>query len=260
MTPNARMLRLAAITVGFTVMAFAVFVPSVLMQQQGGPYILNPTLLAGGGGASSNGNTRVEGSIGQAVLGSSSGGSFSLNGGFWQAAQAPAVANSISGTISYCIDQTKKVPNATVQTTSGSPTASTTTNASGFYQLDNLGVGPYTVTPSKTGAVSGITAFDAAIVAQYVANIATPTSCQMLAGDASNNGSLSAFDAALIAQTVANISNPGIAGTWKFVPASRSYPMNSLSGNLPNENYDAVLVGDVSGNWTPARPQQQKPT
>src|SRR6266550_232072 len=126
---DVRRLPQVAITVVFTVMAFAVFVPSVLMQQQGGPYILNPTLLAGGGGATSNGNTRVEGSIGQAVLGSSSGGSFSLNGGFWQAAQAPAVANSISGTISYCIDQTKKVPNATVQTTSGSPSASTTTSA-----------------------------------------------------------------------------------------------------------------------------------
>ena len=253
MTPIARMLRPAAITVVFTVMAFAVFVPSVLMQQQGGPYILNPSVIAGGGGTSTNGSTNISGTIGQGVLGASSGGSFSLNGGFWQAAQAPAVANSISGTISYCIDQTKKVPNATVQTTSGSPTASTTTNASGFYQLDNLGVGPYTIAPSKTGAVSGITAFDAALVAQYVAGITTPTSCQMLAGDASNNGSLSAFDAALIAQTVANISNPGIAGTWKFVPSSRPYV--TLSGNLTNENYDAVLVGDVSGNWTPAGPE-----
>jgi hypothetical protein len=162
-------------------------------------------------------------------------------------------SNSISGTISYCIDQTKKVPNATVQTTSGTPSATTNTNASGFYQLTGLGAGPYTIAPSKTGAVSGITAFDAALVAQYVAGITTPNSCQMLAGDSSNNGSLSAFDAALIAQTVASISNPGIAGTWKVVPSSRSYSM--LNGNLTNENYDAVLVGDVSGNWTPAGPE-----
>jgi hypothetical protein len=233
-----------------------VFVPSASLQQ-GGPYTLNPSVIAGGGGTSTNGNTNISGTIGQGILGTSTGGSFSLNGGFWQG-DAPAVANSISGTISYCIDQTKKVPNATVVTTSGSPSASTSTDATGSYQLTPLGVGPYTVAPSKTGAVSGITAFDAALVAQYVAGILTnPTSCQILAGDSSNNGSLSAFDAALIAQTVAGISNPGIAGTWKFVPSSRSYP---TLGNLTNENYDAVLVGDVSGNWTPAGPEQQKPT
>jgi len=40
MTPIARMLRPAAITVVFTVMAFAVLAPSVLLQQQSGPYFL----------------------------------------------------------------------------------------------------------------------------------------------------------------------------------------------------------------------------
>jgi hypothetical protein len=59
MTPIARMLRPAAITVVFTVMAFAVFVPSVLMQQQGGPYVLNPSVIAGGGGTSTNGSTKI---------------------------------------------------------------------------------------------------------------------------------------------------------------------------------------------------------
>jgi hypothetical protein len=252
---------LLAICALMTVVLPAVLAPSALTQQQGGPYTLNPSVVAGGGGTSTNWNTNISGTIGQGVLGASTGGSFSLNGGFWQA-DAPAVSNSISGTISYCIDQSKKVPNATVQTTSGSPSDTTSTNAAGFYQLDNLAIGPYTVAASKTGAVSGITAFDAALVAQFVAGppFPVPTGCQSLAGDASNNRALSAFDAALIAQTVAGISNPGIAGTWKFIPSSRSYPMNSLNGNLANENYDAVLVGDVSGNWTPAGPEQRKAT
>ena len=251
--PSLRNVVLAAF---FLLLVALVFAPSASVQQQGGPYVLNPTVVAGGGGTSTNGTTRLDGTIGQSALGLSSGGTFSLNAGFWQAA-SPAVSNSISGTISYCIDQTKKVPNATVQTTSGSPSASTSTNASGFYQLDNLGGGPYTVTPSKTGAVSGITPFDAALVAQYAAGILTsPTPCQTLAGDASNNGSMSAFDAGLIAQTAAGIPNAGFAGTWKFVPSSRPYL--TLNANLTNENYDAVLVGDISGNWTPAGPQAPK--
>src|SRR6267143_796503 len=89
-----------------------VFAPSASLQQ-GGPYILNPSVIAGGGGTSTNGSTNITGTIGQGILGTSTGGSFSLNAGFWQA-EAPAATNSISGTISYCIDQTKKVPNAAV--------------------------------------------------------------------------------------------------------------------------------------------------
>jgi hypothetical protein len=171
------------------------------------------------------------------------------------------ICNLVSGTISYCIDPTKKVPNATVATTSGSPSASSMTDANGAYQLTGLLGGPYTVAPSKPAEAPGIaiTAFDAGLVAQFVAGvIPAPNACQVLAGDASNSGALSALDAGLIAQTVAGITNTGIAGTWKFVPPSRSYP--SLAGNLLNQNYDAVLVGDVSGNWPPSGPQGSGPS
>src|SRR5215475_716357 len=61
-------------------------------QQQGGPYVLNPTVVAGGGGTSTNGTTRLDGTIGQSALGLSSGGSFSLNAGFWQAASPCATS------------------------------------------------------------------------------------------------------------------------------------------------------------------------
>ena len=43
---------------------------------------------------------------------------------------------------------------------------------------------------------------------------------------------------------------PGIAGTWKFLPPSRSY--SSTTVDQPNQNYDAILIGDISGNWTAA--------
>jgi hypothetical protein len=167
----------------------------------------------------------------------------------------------VSGTVSYCIDPAKKVPNVTVATTSGAPSASSMTDANGAYKLTGLLGGPYTVAPSKPAEGPGIaiTAFDAGLVAQFVAGvIPAPNACQVLAGDASNSGVLSALDAGLIAQTVAGIANAGIAGTWKFVPPSRSYPL--LNGSLLNQNYDAVLVGDVSGNWPPAGPQGSGPS
>ncbi len=158
---------------------------------------------------------------------------------------------NISGTVSYCVTPANKVPGVMFTASPASQTG--TSDAMGNYGVNALTRGGnYTLKPSKTGAVSGITAFDAALVAQFVAGITTPTSCQQLAGDSSNNGALSAFDAGLIAQTVAGIPNAGIAGTWKFVPANRFYP--NLSADQPSQNFDGVLVGDVSGNWTPAGP------
>lgn len=48
---------------------------------------ISPSVIAGGGGASQGGNLKIEGTIGQSVVGTQmSGGSFSLNGGFWQSA------------------------------------------------------------------------------------------------------------------------------------------------------------------------------
>lgn len=66
-----------------SVLAVVVLATSALTQQQGGPYILNPSVISGGGGRSTNGNTRIEGSIGQSPLGTSTGGSYAINAGFW---------------------------------------------------------------------------------------------------------------------------------------------------------------------------------
>lgn len=166
--------------------------------------------------------------------------------------QVCVVGGTISGTVNYCIGTpVKTVPGVTL-TAAGTPSGMFTTGSNGVYQIAGLGGGPYTVTPTKTGAVNGISSFDASLVAQAAAGIITLTSCQQIGADVSNNGTVSSFDASLIAQTVAGIPNSGIAGTWKFVPNNRSYP--TLSGNQVNQNYDAILVGDVSGNWTPAAP------
>jgi len=72
------------------------FARPALTQQSGGPFTINPSVLSGGGGTSSNGSTSITGSIGQAVLGRSSAGTFSLDGGFWQAAATPCAAPAIT--------------------------------------------------------------------------------------------------------------------------------------------------------------------
>jgi len=84
------------VSVSISILFFtALIAPPVLMQQSGGPYTINPSVISGGGGTSANGTTNLTGTIGQATLGSSSGGTFSLTAGFWQA-DAPCSAPSIN--------------------------------------------------------------------------------------------------------------------------------------------------------------------
>jgi hypothetical protein len=163
---------------------------------------------------------------------------------------------TVSGTISYgttAVNQPKFVSGVTLATT-GSAQLSVVSDNSGFYQLSGLAAGGnYTVTPSKTGNVNGISAFDATLVLRCVAagNNCTLTDNQKLAADASADNLVSAFDATQILRFVAANganANTGQTGNWKFSPAPRSY--NSVSSSFSTENYTAVLIGEVNGDWT----------
>jgi hypothetical protein len=163
---------------------------------------------------------------------------------------------SISGAVSYGTTPTgqtvKSVAGVSMSATGASSTTGSTAS-SGAYTLSNLlSGGNYTVTPSKTGDVNGISSFDASLVARRVAGLITLTPNQMIAADVSNNGSVSSFDASLIARTAAGIPNTGVAGQWRFSPPSLSYP--SLTANQTSQNYEAILMGEVSGNWTAPTP------
>lgn len=118
--------------------------------------------------------------------------------------------------------------------------------------LNGFGTGSYTVTPSKTGGINGLTSFDAAKVAQHVAGVNPLNGTQLVVADVSANGSVSSLDAGMIAKFVAGppYVAPGIGttATWKFNPVSRTY--STVSGSVTGEDYTAFLMGDVSGNWT----------
>jgi len=124
------------------------------------------------------------------------------------------------------------------------------TDSNGMYSFEDVpDGGNYIVTASKSGGVNGITAFDSSLAARFAANLITLTPSQVIAADASGNGVVTAFDASLIARTAANIPNTGLAGTWKFLPDSLN--VLNLSSDQTNQTVTAILVGDVSGNWTP---------
>jgi len=156
---------------------------------------------------------------------------------------------TLGGLITYQTTA-RAVPNVTLAL-SGATTAQATTTASGAYQVTVRDAGAYTLTPTLAGNGNGISALDAAYVAQCVAGVRPLRECPLPAADASGNGSLSALDAAQIAQYVAGLASPtSRVGSWHFSPPMRTYP--AISSALTAEHFAANLVGEVTGNWQPA--------
>jgi Cohesin domain/Carboxypeptidase regulatory-like domain/Dockerin type I domain len=132
----------------------------------------------------------------------------------------------------------------------GSVFISDTTGSPGTYLLTGFGSGSYTVTPSKTGGVNtSISSFDAALVAQYAVAVTSFSSAQLAAADVTGDNTISSFDAALVARYAVAAGPPmGSSGTWIFSPASRTYA--SVDSQLTGDDYVALIMGEVSGNWT----------
>lgn len=152
---------------------------------------------------------------------------------------------------------TRSVPNVLI-TAAGSPVVTDTTGSSGTYLLTGFGAGSYTITPAKSGGTNGaISAFDSGRIAQYVtSNNVNLTPAQKFVADVSGDGSIASYDAALIARYVAGlVSLTGATGNWIFGPASNFHA--SVTADIAGEDYSALLMGDVTGNWgdpSPFRP------
>ena len=172
------------------------------------------------------------------------------------------ISGTISGVVTYLNSATTRPVPGTLLTASGAVVVTDTTDVNGLYDLSGLGNSAYTVTPSKSGDVMGaITSLDASQIAQHVVGISpfNPGGGAFQSADVTGNGTITSLDAAYIARYVALFtSGTGSTGTWRFVPASRSYSLAQVQTGASNENYAAILMGDVTGSWggasNPTRP------
>ncbi len=178
------------------------------------------------------------------------------------ATATPTSTPNITGSVNYAI-VSKPVPGTQIQA-AGSPPLTVFTDSIGNYLLLGFGGGAYTVTPSRTAqpclpaGPNGIFSNDAALISQHVVGLITLNADQLLAADVSNFHAISSFDAALIAQKVVGIcSGLNHSGEWVFTPASVPHP-GGVAGSL-TENYRAVMIGDVSGDWNPIGPRPAEP-
>ncbi len=69
--------------------------------QSGGSYNLTQSVIPGGGGTSANGTTNVVGSVGQSAVADSSGGIYTVSGGFWPAAASGGCAANTAPVLTY---------------------------------------------------------------------------------------------------------------------------------------------------------------
>lgn len=179
--------------------------------------------------------------------------------------------------------QERPVADVTVNL-SGATTDSTDTAATGSYSLAAL-QGQLTVQPRKRGDYNdAITAFDAALVAQHVAALITLNPRQLIAADANGTGTVAANDASQIARfnvgSVTELKMEADCNTaFAFIPdatavANQTFQQpnsdvrppaqggpgcvygeiryNPLATNATGQDFIAILIGDVSGNWQPA--------
>ncbi|MBK8465613.1 MAG: M36 family metallopeptidase [Chloracidobacterium sp.] len=166
------------------------------------------------------------------------------------ATNTPTPPPVISGTVTYgnAIPAATRFVSDVLLSGVGSPNVSATTGSNGTYSLSGFGAGSYTITPSKTGAANGsISSFDAARISQHTTGGAPLTGNQLVVADVSGNGVVSSFDSAQLARYIVSSPPFGTTGNWIFNPASSTHV--SVNSNISDENYSALLMGEVSGNW-----------
>lgn len=158
---------------------------------------------------------------------------------------------AISGTVSYW-HNSAPIPGVTL-TLSSSQTRTVQSVADGSYAFDGLKTGDYALTPSKADGVKGLSAYDASLVLQHAVGLISLAGHQGTAADVNQSGSISAMDASYILQRAVGLIElpfPGAGAIWLFDPASRTYP--GLVSDQTGQDFTAVLLGDVSGNWASA--------
>lgn len=138
----------------------------------------------------------------------------------------------------------------------------TVTSQDGAYKLSPLPRTslPYTVGISKdSGDVrNAVSAFDASLILRSIVGLVSLNSFeqQAKAADVNANDILSAYDAALILRYLVGIDDATKIGTWVCIPTSRSIP--GLDSPVSEVDFEAYLIGDVSGNWGEAEPVLSK--
>jgi hypothetical protein len=181
----------------------------------------------------------------------------------------------VSGRIRYYRDE-RPVPDVDVMLSGVAPVA--TTDTTGEFSFEDVAAGPHSLVPSKLGDFrNAVSSLDASFALQNAVGLLPFDPPQTLACDVTGNGVVSSLDASLILQfRVGLITRFPVAETcgsdWLFIPAplpamsqilvepevtTNSCQLGAIAFDpLPRpvhgQSFEAVLLGDCTGNWTPS--------
>ncbi|CAN2045008.1 hypothetical protein GMMP13_1670001 [Candidatus Magnetomoraceae bacterium gMMP-13] len=172
-------------------------------------------------------------------------------------------AYMISGRVSY-FHNSKIVDNVKLNLEGTTP-YSTTTNEQGYYTFTDVAPGSYTLRPSKNDDLGGLSATDSSRISRHSVDLYNFNCYQKITADVSENGTISATDSSRVSRYSINlISNLNSSSKhWRFTPAIANCdgwpPINyqnhieysSLNSNQENQDFLAIRLGDVTGNWVP---------
>jgi glucose/arabinose dehydrogenase len=182
----------------------------------------------------------------------------------------------VGGTLQY-FGSSAGLPGATVVASNGNTSVSVAGAMNGTYVAAPLPMGEWTLVPRKTGGGNlGVSTLDATWILEHIASLRPFSPAQTTACDVTGDGTCSTLDASLILQLVATVIPRFPAATrcdsdWLFRPLPMPAPNQSganpvltttscqmgritfspLADSASGQNFIAVLLGDVTGNWQP---------
>lgn len=182
------------------------------------------------------------------------------------------ISAGITGNVTYNLERfaqptvSQPVPLVTVSALGPTPPAPSITDAAGDYTMDGFSFGSYNLSPAKPDKVCGLGPFngigsnDATLIARYVVLLDNMSTDQQEAAQVANLGFVNSLDASLVARFAVCIATPGsLVGQWRFKPlfSPAPGPINTISGG--DYDFFALLMGDVTGDWSPTGPLRPAP-
>lgn len=135
----------------------------------------------------------------------------------------------------------------------GSASGSTATDASGNYQFSSLTAGgTYSITPGKaalTAGSTGINTVDVIATQRHFLQIVSLTGCRLTAADVNGDSTINTVDVIAVQRFFLGFqTGTANVGHYQFSPVSRTY--TGVSTNQTDQNYDALVFGDVASPFT----------
>jgi len=175
--------------------------------------------------------------------------------------QPPANYGQLSGVVRYG-ESGRAVSDVSIHWQEAGSTVALT-NANGAYVWESLQDNSnMTVFCQKADASNEdpqvVSAYDAALVARYCVGNLALSAWERRAGDVNSDGNVNWRDAFSIARHAVGLSAPeSQCGSWQFSPENRFY--SQVVTQIANEDYTAVVMGDVNLDWNAGQSGKRLP-